>query len=143
MKPIRFNPKCQVKIIYQQVCQLSLYFPQIFQGFNLLCYRRPETSFLWFTSPWKTLKFIIWRNYKWVIIGTILLLFLILLIFLFIYSFPVSILLLFTNVTLRHELGRVPPQAKPRVSPKGQVGSKCLILGFCFIWPQIGPIYHI
>ena len=48
-----------------------------------------------------------------------------------------------TIVTLRHELGRVQPQAKPRESPKGQVGSKFLILGFCFIWPQIGPIYHI
>ena len=46
-------------------------------------------------------------------------------------------------VTLRHELGRVPPQAKPRESPKCQVGSKFLILGFCLIWSQIGPIYHI
>jgi signal peptidase I len=53
-------------------------------------YRRPETSFLWFASPWKTLKFIIWRNYKWYIIGFIVLLLLLLLIFLFLYSFPVS-----------------------------------------------------
>ena len=46
-------------------------------------------------------------------------------------------------VTLRHELGRVPPQAKARESQKGLLGSKCLILGFRLIWPQIGPIYHI
>ncbi|XP_076460960.1 myoferlin-like isoform X2 [Babylonia areolata] len=50
--------------------------------------KRPETSFLWFTSPFKTLKYIIWRNYKWIIIGLILLLLFIVLIALFIYSFP-------------------------------------------------------
>ncbi|KAK3095803.1 hypothetical protein FSP39_019399 [Pinctada imbricata] len=52
--------------------------------------KRPETSFLWFTSPWKTFRYIIWRNYKWYFIIGLLLLLLILLIFLFIYSFPVS-----------------------------------------------------
>ncbi|CAF3792253.1 unnamed protein product, partial [Rotaria sp. Silwood1] len=29
---------------------------------------RPKTSFLWFTSPWKTLRYVIWRNFKWAII---------------------------------------------------------------------------
>ncbi|CAD5119914.1 DgyrCDS8495 [Dimorphilus gyrociliatus] len=28
---------------------------------------RPATSFLWFTSPWKSLKHIIWKSYKWVL----------------------------------------------------------------------------
>ncbi|XP_033757648.1 myoferlin-like isoform X3 [Pecten maximus] len=50
--------------------------------------KRPETSFLWFTSPWKTFKFIIWRRYKWWFIGFLILLLLIILIALFIYSFP-------------------------------------------------------
>ncbi|XP_056005337.1 myoferlin-like isoform X13 [Ostrea edulis] len=50
--------------------------------------KRPETSFLWFASPWKTLRYIIWRNYKWYIIGFFLLILLLLLIFLFLYSFP-------------------------------------------------------
>ncbi|XP_070210966.1 myoferlin-like isoform X3 [Littorina saxatilis] len=59
--------------------------------------KRPETSFLWFTSPFKTLKFIIWRNYKWVIIGFIVLLFFLLLIALFIYSFPGEIAHLITT----------------------------------------------
>lgn len=54
-------------------------------------YRRPETSFLWFTSPWKTLRYIIWRNYKWYFIGFLVLLLILLLVFLFLYSFPVSI----------------------------------------------------
>uniref|UniRef100_A0A8D0G231 Dysferlin n=1 Tax=Strix occidentalis caurina TaxID=311401 RepID=A0A8D0G231_STROC len=31
--------------------------------------KRPETSFLWFTSPYKTLKYILWRRYKWVVDG--------------------------------------------------------------------------
>ena len=53
-----------------------------------VCLRRPETSFLWFTSPWKTLKFIIWHNYKWYIIGFLLTLILIAFIILFIYSVP-------------------------------------------------------
>jgi len=26
---------------------------------------RPATSFFWLTSPWKSLKYIIWKNYKW------------------------------------------------------------------------------
>ncbi|BFY97443.1 hypothetical protein BsWGS_00482 [Bradybaena similaris] len=50
--------------------------------------KRPETSFLWFTSPWKTLKFVIWRNYRCLIITTLIVLLLLLLIGLFIYSFP-------------------------------------------------------
>jgi len=50
--------------------------------------KRPETSFLWFTSPWKTLKFIIWRNYKWYFITALVLLIIILFVVLFIYSMP-------------------------------------------------------
>ena len=33
---------------------------------------RPKTSFLWFTSPWKTFRYVIWRNFKWPIIISIL-----------------------------------------------------------------------
>lgn len=25
---------------------------------------RPATSFLWITSPWKSFRYILWRNYK-------------------------------------------------------------------------------
>lgn len=56
-----------------------------------LFYRRPETSFFWLASPWKSFKHIIWRNYKWWIIGFIVLVLVLLLLFLFIYSLPVSI----------------------------------------------------
>uniref|UniRef100_W5KXZ3 Myoferlin n=1 Tax=Astyanax mexicanus TaxID=7994 RepID=W5KXZ3_ASTMX len=34
---------------------------------------RPDTSFLWFTNPCKTMKFIVWRRFKWVFIGGIIL----------------------------------------------------------------------
>ncbi|XP_030306340.1 dysferlin isoform X6 [Calypte anna] len=50
--------------------------------------KRPETSFLWFTSPYKTLKYILWRRYKWVLILSILLLILLLFLGIFVYAFP-------------------------------------------------------
>ncbi|KAK6186023.1 hypothetical protein SNE40_008141 [Patella caerulea] len=50
--------------------------------------KRPETSFLWFTSPWKTFKFIVWKRYKWYFIGGILFLIFIALVVLFVYAFP-------------------------------------------------------
>ena len=56
--------------------------------------RRPETSFLWFTSPWKTFKHIVWKRYKWYFIGGIIALLFIVFIVLFIYSVPVRIYVL-------------------------------------------------
>ncbi|CAB3993920.1 myoferlin-like isoform X2, partial [Paramuricea clavata] len=50
--------------------------------------KRPATSFFFLTSPWKSFKFIIWKNFKWYIIGAILLLLLIGIIALFLYSMP-------------------------------------------------------
>ena len=50
--------------------------------------KRPETSFLWFTSPWKTLKHIIWKRYKWVFIIGVIVVLLVLFLALFIYSLP-------------------------------------------------------
>ncbi|KAL2311243.1 hypothetical protein Nmel_002936 [Mimus melanotis] len=50
--------------------------------------KRPETSFLWFTSPYKTLKFILWRRHKWVLILALLLFILLLFLGIFVYAFP-------------------------------------------------------
>uniref|UniRef100_UPI0037E767B9 dysferlin n=1 Tax=Semicossyphus pulcher TaxID=241346 RepID=UPI0037E767B9 len=50
--------------------------------------QRPETSFLWFSSPYKTLKFILWRRFKWFIILFIILFFILLFFGVFLYSFP-------------------------------------------------------
>ncbi|XP_028585610.2 myoferlin isoform X2 [Podarcis muralis] len=49
---------------------------------------RPDTSFLWFTNPCKTMKFIVWRRFKWVFIGIILLLIVILFVAILLYSLP-------------------------------------------------------
>ncbi|KAJ8025764.1 Dysferlin [Holothuria leucospilota] len=50
--------------------------------------KRPATSFFWFTSPWKTFKFILWKNLKWYIIGFFIIFFIILFLALFLYTFP-------------------------------------------------------
>ncbi|TKS93062.1 Dysferlin Dystrophy-associated fer-1-like protein [Collichthys lucidus] len=50
--------------------------------------QRPETSFLWFSSPYKTLRFILWRRFKWFIILFIILFFILLFLGVFLYSFP-------------------------------------------------------
>ena len=52
--------------------------------------RRPETSFLWFTSPWKTFRYIIWRNYKWYFFGLLLAILIVVFVILFVYAVPVS-----------------------------------------------------
>uniref|UniRef100_A0A669EY48 Myoferlin n=1 Tax=Oreochromis niloticus TaxID=8128 RepID=A0A669EY48_ORENI len=49
---------------------------------------RPETSFFWFTNPCKTMKFIVWRRFKWVFIGLIILIILVLFIAILLYSLP-------------------------------------------------------
>uniref|UniRef100_A0A8C3SZQ0 Dysferlin n=1 Tax=Chelydra serpentina TaxID=8475 RepID=A0A8C3SZQ0_CHESE len=51
--------------------------------------KRPETSFLWFTSPYKTLKYILWRRFKWVFLIAVVVFILLLFIGIFIYAFPV------------------------------------------------------
>uniref|UniRef100_A0A673XXY6 Myoferlin n=1 Tax=Salmo trutta TaxID=8032 RepID=A0A673XXY6_SALTR len=49
---------------------------------------RPNTSFFWFTSPFKTMKFIIWRRFKWIFIGLIVLLLVLLFLGILLYSLP-------------------------------------------------------
>ncbi|XP_073239418.1 myoferlin-like [Porites lutea] len=49
---------------------------------------RPATSFAWFSSPFKSLRYILWRRYKWLIIKLLILVLLIALVVLFFYSMP-------------------------------------------------------
>nr|XP_046257071.1 myoferlin [Scatophagus argus] len=49
---------------------------------------RPDTSFFWFTNPCKTMKFIIWRRFKWIFILSIVLLLVILFLGILFYSLP-------------------------------------------------------
>uniref|UniRef100_A0A673XPU3 Myoferlin n=1 Tax=Salmo trutta TaxID=8032 RepID=A0A673XPU3_SALTR len=53
---------------------------------------RPNTSFFWFTSPFKTMKFIIWRRFKWIFIGLIVLLLVLLFLGILLYSLPNELL---------------------------------------------------
>lgn len=53
---------------------------------------RPDTSFFWFTNPCKTMKFIIWRRFKWIFIFGIILLLVILFLGILLYSLPVRLL---------------------------------------------------
>uniref|UniRef100_A0A452DVR7 Dysferlin n=1 Tax=Capra hircus TaxID=9925 RepID=A0A452DVR7_CAPHI len=50
--------------------------------------RRPDTSFLWFTSPYKTMKFILWRRFRCAIILFLILFIFLLFLGIFVYSFP-------------------------------------------------------
>ncbi|XP_075890689.1 myoferlin-like isoform X2 [Nelusetta ayraudi] len=50
--------------------------------------KRPETSFFWFTNPCKTMKFIVWRRFRCLFIGLILLTIVILFIAILLYSLP-------------------------------------------------------
>jgi hypothetical protein len=53
---------------------------------------RPKDSFLWFMAPLRTFRFVVWKNYKCLIIQICLLLLFIIFILIFIYQLPSSIL---------------------------------------------------
>ena len=50
--------------------------------------RRPDSSFMWFLNPIKSIRYIIWHNYKWTILKILFFIFLTLFIALFFYSLP-------------------------------------------------------
>lgn len=49
---------------------------------------RPDTSFIWFLNPLKSIKYLICTRYKWLIIKIVLALLLLIMIALFLYSMP-------------------------------------------------------
>ncbi|XP_063694280.1 myoferlin-like isoform X6 [Bolinopsis microptera] len=52
---------------------------------------RPETSFNWFTNPWKVFKILIWGRFKWHIIIGLLIILLVLFVVLMAYTAPEAI----------------------------------------------------
>ncbi|KAK7899448.1 hypothetical protein WMY93_020301 [Mugilogobius chulae] len=58
---------------------------------------RPTTSFAWFLNPMKTFVFLIWKNYKWYIIGLLILVILVLFLVLIVYTLPQNISSLMVN----------------------------------------------
>jgi len=49
---------------------------------------RPATSFAWFSSPFKSLRYILWRRFKWKIIAFLVIVLLVALVALFFYAAP-------------------------------------------------------
>ncbi|XP_051887398.1 fer-1-like protein 4 isoform X2 [Pristis pectinata] len=49
---------------------------------------RPNTSFNWFINPLKSFVYFIWKNYKWYIVGLLVIVILALFIFLILYTMP-------------------------------------------------------
>ncbi|XP_043498491.1 otoferlin-like [Polistes fuscatus] len=49
---------------------------------------RLDASFIWFLNPLKSIKYIVWYNYKWAILKVMIMIDLILLIPLFFYAIP-------------------------------------------------------
>ncbi|CAF3639300.1 unnamed protein product [Adineta steineri] len=54
--------------------------------------QRPQTSFLWFTSPYRTFKNIIWKKSKWYLLIILLLICFITFILVFLWSMPSAII---------------------------------------------------
>nr|KAG5710361.1 hypothetical protein BaRGS_009077 [Batillaria attramentaria] len=49
---------------------------------------RPDSSFVWFLNPLKSLRYILWHNYKWVIVKLLIVALLSALLILFFYAMP-------------------------------------------------------
>ncbi|XP_078397631.1 otoferlin isoform X1 [Cetorhinus maximus] len=49
---------------------------------------RPDTSFIWFMNPLKSIRYFIWHNYRWLILKILAIVLLLLLLGLFLYSTP-------------------------------------------------------
>ncbi|XP_069584578.1 otoferlin isoform X21 [Ranitomeya imitator] len=50
--------------------------------------KRPDTSFIWFLNPLKSIRYFIWNNYRWLILKILILILLLLMLGLFLYSLP-------------------------------------------------------
>ncbi|KAL9883742.1 otoferlin-like isoform 3-T8 [Glossina fuscipes fuscipes] len=49
---------------------------------------RPDASFMWFVNPLKSIRYIVWHNYKWAILKGLILCGIILFFIIFVYSVP-------------------------------------------------------
>ncbi|KAL0280303.1 UNVERIFIED_CONTAM: hypothetical protein PYX00_001638 [Menopon gallinae] len=49
---------------------------------------RPDASFIWFLNPLKSIRYVIWHNYKWIILRVLIVFALAMLLILFFYSIP-------------------------------------------------------
>lgn len=66
--------------IFSVICNPTVEFSCLFS--------RPDSSFIWFLNPLKSIRYILWHNYKWVIIKVLVVMLLAALLVLFFYSMP-------------------------------------------------------
>lgn len=53
-----------------------------------LTHSRPDTSFIWFLNPIKSIRHILWNNYKWLLLKILAIILITIMVALFIYSLP-------------------------------------------------------
>ena len=51
-------------------------------------FSRPDSSFMWFLNPLKSIRYIIWHNHKWTILKIIFIIFFSLFLAMFFYALP-------------------------------------------------------
>ena len=59
-----------------------------FSHATFFIFRRPDSSFMWFLNPIKSIRYIIWHNYKWTILKILLWVMLVVFLVLFFYALP-------------------------------------------------------
>lgn len=85
--------------VFKEKCWISWLFIKSCKHISLSPLNsRPDTSFFWFTNPCKTMKFIVWRRFKWIFILGIVLLLVILFLGILFYSLPVRLLNLLNKI---------------------------------------------
>ncbi|CAF4451127.1 unnamed protein product [Rotaria sp. Silwood2] len=67
---------------------------------------RPKTSFLWFTSPWKTFRYVIWRNFRWTILITIIIFIFVLCLLIGLWSVPGELVGIVLNKIFKTDTGK-------------------------------------
>lgn len=79
--------KTFVVVNSESYCSLwSIY--AIISALPVSCFSRPDASFMWFLNPLKSIRYIVWHNYKWRILKMLIVMALVFMFFLFFYSIP-------------------------------------------------------
>ncbi|CAF3717062.1 unnamed protein product [Rotaria sordida] len=66
---------------------------------------RPKTSFLWFTSPWKTFRYVIWRNFRWTILIAVVIFILVIFVLIALWTLPAELVKITLNTIFRTNTG--------------------------------------
>jgi len=85
------KPACSVSYLFKVTCSCS----------------RPDSTFTWFMNPFKSLKYLLWNNYKMCLIKFLVIGLLVALMGLFFYSMPVRALLKYEPCKIRSLCSRV------------------------------------